>query len=128
MKKSDFWTVIERFPPILIRLLARHPRGRPLTTLEIAERSQLPPYLVETISLSLTWDGIDLPSFKKFTIACNLDLTKYSQRKRAQNYLMAAMGNKYRYLKMDPAWESYYHPLMIRFLNKFSAYPIISSK
>lgn len=113
---------IERFPPILIRLLARNPRGGPLTTMEIAERSGLLPMQVETLSFSTSWGGVDIPTYRAYTRACNLDLMNPVQAKRNEVYLNGHIYNGVRqppqflYLKRDKNWETYYKPLMARYI------------
>lgn len=117
---ETLWQRIDRFPPILIRLLARHPRGRPLSTAEISERSGLSPVQVEAISQSVTWDGIDIPTARKFLCACQIDLMNPAQMKRVTVYMRGKVTSRgriptpYRYLKTSPDWERYYRPLRDR--------------
>lgn len=118
--RETFWTRINRFPPILVRLLARHPRGEPMTTLEIADRSGLSPFQVEALSQSTDWSTIDLPTAQKFLCACRIDLTNTVQMKRVKVYLKGPVKNgvraptPYRYLKTSPLWPTYYQPLRDR--------------
>lgn len=114
---------IDRFPPILVRLLARDPRGSPLTTKEISDRSGLVPLLVDSISCATSWEHIDIPTYRAFCRACNLDLMNARQAKRNEEYLNGRTVNGVRqpclwkYLKRDPAWEAYYEPLMKRYIS-----------
>lgn len=118
--RESFWTLTERFPPILIRLLATDPPGHPLTTAEIADRSGLSPALVEAISQSTDWTGIDLPTAKAYLLACKIDLTNGQQIKRITTYLRYKKRNgvriptPYQYLRKSPLWETYYQPLRDR--------------
>lgn len=113
---------LDLFTPILVRLLARHPRGHPLTTAEIADRSGLLPMQVETLSWATSWDGVDLPTFRSFTQACNLDILNAVQAKRNEAYLNGQTVNGVRqppqflYLKRDKNWETYYKPMMARYI------------
>jgi hypothetical protein len=113
---------LDRFVPILVRLLARDPRGRPLTTAEIAERSGLFPMEIETLSRATSWDGVTIPTYRSFCRACNLDLMNSQQAKRNEVYLNGKLVNGVRqpclwlFLKRDPAWETYYRPLMLLYI------------
>ena len=113
---------MERFPPILVRLLARKRHGRPLTTIEIAERGGLKPGQVDFISESHNWILIDLPTFRAFTKGCDIDLLDRANFRRIENYLagVKVKGRRFpptfRYLKRDPRWESYYKPLLMSWL------------
>ena len=122
-KIAELWELrLKRFPPILIRLLARDPRGAPLTTLEISTRSGLTEFMVEALSRSTDWEGVDLFIYITFCRACNLNLLDHEQFSRQQIYLQGKMNGSKRqppqftYLKKDPLWSSYYEPLMARYL------------
>lgn len=78
---------------------------------------------VEAISASTSWAGIDIPTYIAFTKACNLDLMNSGQCKRNEVFLNGKMENgqrqppQFQHLKRDPNWETYYKPLMERYIN-----------
>ena len=119
---TNFLVRANRFPPIFVRLLARHhPWGKPITTIEIADRSGLSPARVDAISQCTDWRGIDILEMSAFTKACECDLFSRRDMKRIQNYLQGAKTNGHRsppsfaYLKKDPDWLPYYRPLLQRY-------------
>lgn len=107
------WTRADRLPPILIRLLARRRSGPPLSDLEIAERSGLPLFTVATLSQCTSWEGVDLPTMRKFLAGCGLDFTQYRVWNRVMAYLKSPVGN-FKYLRTHPLWKTHYEPLMLR--------------
>jgi hypothetical protein len=122
MSQQSFWKRLEIYPPILVRLLSRHPRGEPLSTAEIAASSGLTTYQVEALSWATSWRGIDIETFRKFTQACNLDLTNSRQMKRVTVYLNGKKQRNgeripcpFRYLKKHREWPTYYLPMMASF-------------
>jgi len=109
-----FWKRLDRYPPVLCRLLARQKRGRPLTTQEIAKASGLPPAKVEAISGSISWDGVTVLEMKDFTRACGCDFTSQSHMRRVEDYLRKRP--RFTYLKRSPYWREYYYPLVVRWM------------
>lgn len=73
-------------------------------------------------SKATTWVGVDIPTYRAFCQACNLDLMNSVEAKRNESYLNGKLINGQRqapqflYLKRDPDWETYYKPLMARYL------------
>lgn len=108
--KTTFWTRCERFPPVLVRLLARHKHGPPLTDGEIAQASGLPIHQVACISASTDWRGIDLPTARQFTVACGVDFTNAKDMERVESYMR--MRPTWKYLRKDKAWATFYQPLI----------------
>jgi hypothetical protein len=111
---KSIWQQIDRFPPILCRLLARVPRGRPLTTEEIATASQLPPAKVEALSISTSWHGVDVYEMKRFMLACHMDIASPAAINRIEDYIRK--GAKFSYLRRSKQWEAYYLPLMKKWM------------
>lgn len=111
-KSETFWTRVNRFSPILCRLLARHPYGPPLTEAEIAQRSGLAPYQILTLSALPSWHGVDLFTMKRFTEACGLDFTSSKTCKRIEVYLKGRPT--FKYLRRSPHWDSFYRPMIER--------------
>ena len=111
--RSVFWKRVHRYPPILVRLLARHPHGPPLTAIEISERTGLPLLTIETISQSLDWKGIDIYMLNLFCCACGMDFFDRRSMKRVEQYLRAG-PSRFSYLRRSEQWASYYAHLIMR--------------
>jgi hypothetical protein len=115
-----FWDRIDRYPPILLRLLARIPRSRPLETFEIASRSGLSESTVEAIGQQTDWRGVDIPTARAFMTGVGIDLSDRSDCRRIRVYLKSAPktpANRFPYLKRSEKWESYFLPLLKKFVN-----------
>lgn len=119
---ETIWHRLERFPPILLRLLSRVRHGRPLTSQEIAQRSGLKVGKVEFLSEASDWTGIDVPTVKAFLHGCDTDIFSRQSFRRMENYLAGTRvkGKRFpptfRYLKIDPKWDSYFRPLLASWL------------
>lgn len=117
-----FWTRVDRFPPILMRLLAIDEHRKPISTLALSQASGLSPAMIEAISQSTEWDQIPLQTFRKFSSSCRIDLMDRTQSKRANSYLNGKrvgglrQAPSFQYLRIHPEWETYYRPLMERYL------------
>jgi hypothetical protein len=109
----NFWSRAHNFPPALVRLLARHKHGKPLTTAEITERSRVAvsTYTIESISGLTSWNRLTIDDMRDFTQACGLDFCDTKAWRRAEDYLRHAPT--FRYLHASPQWETYYKPLLI---------------
>lgn len=115
-----FWERIDRYPPVLCRLLARIPKGRPLTNAEVSSRSGLSPAQVEAISRQVDWRGIDLPTARAFMVGCGTDLSNRAHCKRIWVYLRTqpkSASAKFSHLRKDRNWETHWLPLIELFFN-----------
>lgn len=118
MRRSStqaFWQRVERFSPILCRLMARHRYGAPLTDGEIAEASGLTPHEVYALSWSTNWRGVDIYTMRKYSEACGLDFTSPGKMKRIVVYLQSKPG--FKYLRRSNRWHSIYKPMIERWLD-----------
>lgn len=117
-----FWATLDRYPPILLRLLAKASHSKPLSSLDISELSGLSPVRVDALSQTLSWDDVPLSEFKAFQIGCKIDLNNPNQLRRVQTYTNGKMCYGHRrppsflYLRAHPEWKSYYLPLLQRWL------------
>jgi hypothetical protein len=109
-----FWQRAEQMPPILVRLLARKSRSRPLGFHEIAEASGLPIIMVYCISESTSWDGVAVNEMRAFLCACRCDFCDKKQMRRVNAYV--ASKPTWQYLRKSHDWKTYYEPLMRRYL------------
>lgn len=114
-RQIDFWSRIERFPPILVRLLARtKPRGPALTTTEIAKRSGLTANQVAAISEQVTWNGIDVYEMRAFLNGCNLNfVSDPASLDRIYSYLRKRPT--WKFLRVHPQWREVFEPLLRRY-------------
>lgn len=117
----SFWTKARRFPPCLVRMLARWNYGRVMTDLEVADESEhasplcTPGYglsvqLVAVLSCATSWRGIDLPTMQRFLIGCHLDFENARQMHRINQYLRR--NPNWKHLKTSPEWNSRWVPLI----------------
>lgn len=101
---------LNQISPILCRMLARQPHGRPLTTFEISNKSGIPAHFVEVYSWSQRWDDIPMGNAFAFARACGVDLFSYSSCNRVCTYLKN--DPSFKYLRKHPDWLNYYMPMM----------------
>tara|TARA_R110000824_G_scaffold75947_11_gene192617 strand:+ start:6197 stop:6577 length:381 start_codon:yes stop_codon:yes gene_type:complete len=111
------WKNLKKFPPSLVRLLARRQVGsskraiQALTNQEIAVASGMPVKRVIEISMALAWDDISIKEAEGFCEACNFNPFASADRNRASAYLRA--GAAFTYLKKHPHWETFFKPLIV---------------
>ena len=108
--KNTFWRRASQFSPVLVRLLARHRYGAPLSTGDIAERSGISLYLVEAISQSTTWGCCNVLDMRRFIQACECDWENPQQLDRMMSYIRK--GATWKFLRVSPHWSTYYEPLL----------------
>ncbi len=105
-------------PPILVRLLARYPHGRPFSDAEISERSGLNPIQVHAVSQCVTWEGVDVPTARKFLVGCGVDFCNRSDMKRIDTYVRKKPT--WKYLRTSPDWKTVYEPMMKRWKETYA--------
>lgn len=109
------------YPPVLVRLLARHPYSKPLSTPEIMVRSGLSQGNVAFISEQLDWSSVTLPNAIAFCDGCGLGIGDARAWRRVRDYL--SRNPTFRYLRASPEWGPYYKPLLQAFANSCLPYP-----
>jgi hypothetical protein len=112
---STFWEYAYSYPPCLVRLLARHPYGKPLTDAEICDspgwtQYRFNEFLVHNLSRLTRWDDVSFYDMRRFLQGCKLDFCNPEQMRRVSDYLRKRPT--FRYLRASPLWGSYYEPLM----------------
>lgn len=116
---TSYHQICQELPPILCRLLARHPNGSPLTTWEIASSSGLLPIRVLVISEMMSWNAVPLDDHFAFTRGCQMSFDNARQMKRVRAYARALgkglIARPFLYLERSPDYESYYLPLRQKF-------------
>lgn len=120
---SEFYRLCRRYPPPLVRLLARRGR-RAMSTAEIASATASTHLAVEAISSEPSWDRITLDQLRKFTSACGLDFTSRRDVNRVECYWRLRKGHpKFQYLTEDPNWRGYYLPFIVSWRRGLAAIP-----
>lgn len=116
--KPDFWTKLDRFPPVAVRLLAckRVPgKGKvALSDEEIAQRSGLPLPEIKSLSWLVSWDNVPVRRVREFSEACGVFFTN----RRSMRTLSCYLKNRpsYKYLKKSPLWKGQFQPMISLFL------------
>lgn len=106
IKRLSFWQRMDRFPPILVRLLTVYRSGRAQwcpTDQEIAETSGLTIAQVKRISWSTSWDDLPLASVKAFLTGCRVDL---EQRRTFRRLEWMRRSGVFRHLRKSDLWKT----------------------
>lgn len=121
-KKLALAEKLDRFPPVVVRLLARQPAGTTVTALpegEIVRRSGLSAGEVRVLSRLTSWDDVPLSTMLAFCRGCGADLDNRDWLRKNAAY-MASIRGAPRYLRKDSAWDTTFEPL-IRILLRHSS-------
>lgn len=117
-KNLSFPEKLERFPPIVVRILARArlPRGgvRALTDAEIAQVSGLTIAEVTRLSRLTRWGKTPIDTLLAFCKGCGANLDDRDWQRHNAAY-MAKLRSVPRYLRQSPDWESTFKPLLERY-------------
>jgi len=100
---------LDRFPPVICRLLARHKDGGRVVawrTEEIASRAKMSPAEIMLLSQRVSWDGVPVDTMLRFTTACDIDLDDHLCIKRKLDHLAKLQSTLPRFLIKSPEWES----------------------
>lgn len=111
--KGLFWSRVRKYPPFLVRLLARRKHGPPLTDEQIATASGLSVYEVSSISQCKSWEEIRVWQMRQFLVGCQIDFTDGKCMKRLKNYLKTPA--RFRHLRKSEQWTTVYEPLIRKF-------------
>lgn len=120
---SNFYQLCRRYPPTLVRLLARR-NGQAMTTAQIAEAAGIRLHAAEAAFAEPGWDNLPLATVMKLTRACGVDFTSRSDVNRAECYLRKNAGKPaFKYLVQSDEWQTYYLPLLLNWRKSLSAIP-----
>jgi hypothetical protein len=120
---SNFYQLCLRFPPPLVRLLARKD-GRAMTTEQIGKAAEMTQLMVELNLCDASWDSAGLDAIRRITRACNLDFTSPRDLNRVECYLRKNKGRPtFKYLTKDPNWKTYYLPLIVSWRKSLKTIP-----
>jgi hypothetical protein len=114
--KLTFQEKLLRFPPVVVRLLARSYHGpkekcSALTDAEVAARGKLPIELVRYISRLTSRENVDVGLMFKFMVGCGADLNDRRWLFRNTHY-MARLDRLPRYLVASNEWFTTFKPLI----------------
>lgn len=99
---NRFQQRLDRFPPVICRLLAKHQWGPPLTSREVADRSGLSLYRVDAISTLTSWNEVTVGDMRAFLTGCGLDFQDSKAMNRVHCYLRSRSKNKFVHLRRSP--------------------------
>lgn len=108
---STFWQKTRRFPPALVRILARHRRGKLITDEVIAKRSLLTLNEVRLLGASMEWE-VTVGAMERYLQACEIDFENRKQMQRICAYLRKSP--RWLHLRNDPEWKTRWLPIVIR--------------
>ncbi len=124
---SAFWSHLEQYPPVKVRLLAHTDDNRPIwiSDAELAILSGIALPRVKAIGRSATWDDITFSEVRSFCAACRFDPTAAAQRKRVADYEYRCLTRKsqpMQWLKRSPRYQEEAVPL-IQLLSSLDHFP-----
>jgi hypothetical protein len=125
---SAFWSHLEQYPPVKVRLLAHTDDNRPvwISDAELAILSGIPMARVKEIGRAATWDDITLSEVRRFCAACRFDPTAAAQRKRVADYeyrCLLRTSKPMQWLRRSPRYEEEAVPL-IQVLSSLDRSPV----
>lgn len=103
---------LDRYPPILIRLLTTRGRGAEKwvpTDRQIAEASGLSMAQVKFVSYSTSWDSIPIATAYSFLMGCDIDLEKRRCFRRLE---WMRRNGRFTHLKKSPLWKTQFEELL----------------
>ena len=116
MRPLTFDEKCERFPPVLVRLLARsvlEKNRSPMawTDAKIAERSGLNINRVRVLSKFTNWESIDAPTRRAFLKGCGADFDSRRWLQRNTQYIVTIQSIP-RFLRKSREWKTTFEPLV----------------
>ena len=108
--KLSFWEKLDRFPPIVCRLLARRKQASggivAMTASEIASRGGMTVCEVNSLSWLTSWEGVPMRQVRQFSLACGVDFCDRANMREHSAYVKRCAS--FKYLKKSPEWDSVY--------------------
>jgi hypothetical protein len=99
------WEKLEKFPPVLVRLLAKDTQGRGLTDHEVAAASGLPVADVKRLSYLTSWDNVSNHDTRRFLSGCGCDLFTPRHYKTLSQYRRRT--SKFVHLTRHANWHEF---------------------
>ncbi len=121
----SLWQRLDRFPPLVVRLLARRRQVSggvvALTVEEISKRSGLSALEVQSLSWLSSWDSVPVSKIKKFSEACGIDFASRVNMREQSAYIRRSPT--FKYLSKSPDWESTYQPMIKAYVEFLASRP-----
>jgi hypothetical protein len=111
MKSNSIWSKLDRFPPILVRLLAKHSNGTAMTDAQITENSGLWLSDVKRLSFLTTWNEVAVWDMQAFVKACGVDFANREQMRNANRYI--TKDPKFSHLRRDKNFPAFKEMLLV---------------
>jgi len=97
--KSTFFQRLDRYPPALIRLLARNPDGSVMTDTDIAKRG-----CRHQFAYAADWSGIPIEQADSFLSACRADPMDTNWVRRVNRLTKPSSTCRFTWLQRSPLW------------------------
>jgi hypothetical protein len=102
---SNLWIKFNRYPPVLVRLLARHPNGDAMSDEELVT-DQLTLADIKYLSYLASWDDVPVVLLFRFVTRCGVNFASPTRMKVLNRYLKNARFEHLRRHKMWPEFRS----------------------
>lgn len=119
---TPIFTLIDRFPPILCRLLAQED-GRATPDIVIANRCKASVAHMRLLSAQEDWAYVELYMVQKFSLACGIDFNDQTSMWRSGAMRYLHRRPRWNHLRRSALWESYYRPLLNKWLDSTRTHP-----
>ena len=113
MSSQSIWVKLDRYPPVIVRVLAKASPELLLTDEELVQRAggKLSLADVKHLSYLPTWDHVPVAKMRAFCTAAGVDFAKPAVMRRLNRYLRS--GSRFRHLQRDPKREEYMRMLAV---------------
>ena len=108
----NLWHKVQKFPPVLVRLLARKPCGTAMSDIDIVNRSggRLLLADVRRLGYLTSWDDVSVRNLRDFTYACRVDIADPAQLKNLNRYVK---NPKFGHLQRHADWVQFREMLRV---------------
>lgn len=103
------WAKLDKFPPVLIRLLARK-GGEAMTDAEISSAATLPIGTVKRLSYTKQWDDVPIEEAMRFMKACGCDIDDRETFRNLNRYLK---NPRFEHLRRHKQWPQFQELLAV---------------
>lgn len=111
MKSNSIWSKLDRFPPALVRLLAKHSNGTAMTDANLVFDSGLRLADVKRLSFLTSWDDVPVRDMECFVKACGVDFANREQMRNANRYI--TKDPKFSHLRRDKNFPAFKEMLLV---------------
>lgn len=107
LNSHSIWVKLNRYPPVLVRLLAKADAVTTLTDSAIQERSKglLSLADIKRFSYATSWDDVPVAKMKAFVQACGVDFACRETMRTLNRYL--SRDPQFIHLTRDPRFSEY---------------------